>query len=143
MNLFWRFYHIVVLSIATIFCVERPRYWREERFAAEEEAWVRASGCEFILARLEDLSLGGCRICSLVDGAAGAGASVGVWIKGVGALRVTCVVADANGPLLAFLAEPAAKAALVRRVFGGGMVRPIETRRPGDFAATALRRALG
>jgi cellulose synthase (UDP-forming) len=143
MNLFWSLYNVVVLSIAAIFCVERPRYRREERFAAEEEAWVRASGGEFLPARLVDLSLGGCRIRPLVDGAPGAGASVGVWIEGVGEVRATCVAADANGLRLAFLAEPTAKAALVRRIFGGGMVRPIETLRPGDFAAAALRRALG
>jgi cellulose synthase (UDP-forming) len=143
MNLFWSLYNVVVLSVAAIFCVERPRYRREERFAADEEAWVRASGGEFLPARLEDLSLGGCRIRPLLDGAPGSGAAVGVWIKGVGEVRATCLAADANGLRLAFLPDSTAKAALVRRIFGGGMVRPIETLRPGDFVAAALRRTFG
>lgn len=143
MNLFWSLYNVVVLSIAAIFCVERPRFRREERFAAAEEAWIRRLGGEFVPARLEDLSLGGCRLSPLAEGVPAPGERAGIWIEGVGEAGATCVAADAQGLRLAFLPDQTVKAALVRRIFGGGMVRPIETLRPGDFAAAALRRALG
>lgn len=140
MNLFWSIYNIIMLAVASLMCVEAPRYRREERFLAGEAAKLRLEG-RVVEAVLEDISLLGCRLRLPAGSRPAADARVAVAIAEVGEVPALVRAVGPDHCQLVFEADAAQRAALVRKLFSGRYRHSVTTLRPFAFMGILFRKA--
>ncbi len=140
MTLFWSIDNVVMLAVAAMMCVEAPRYRKEERFALDERADAVVGG-ERVVVRLDNLSLGGCRIVFPMPPALRLGDEILVRVPDVGAIPMQ--VRGLRGPVcqLAFVPEPEARAALLRKLFSSDYRTSVTALSPLALCGILWRRA--
>jgi PilZ domain len=144
MNLFWSFYNLGILTLAGFFCVEQPRFRGEERFDSAEWTSVRFRGRE-ASGTMRDLSLTGCQL-NLPDGwpSPDVGEAVRLGIPDLGVVEAQVMRIISPGVIgVRFADEPELRAALTRKVLGGGYARPVGSMRPLGFLSVVARRFAG
>ena len=145
MNLFWSIYNCLVLFIACMICVERPRFRQEERFIADEFAQLRLPEKALpISVRLHDISVTGCRI-DLADSETSLrpGDNVRISIGEVGELAATVQRVVAGSISLAFRGTPSQQVAMIRKLFSGTYVRPVQETSTCALLKVLAKRAIG
>ena len=142
MNLFWSLYNLLTLLIATLMCIERPRYRAEERFWAREPAQLE-TGAGALAVELRDLSVSGCHFRLPDEAAPEVGDLLDLTVQGVGALA--CEVRRVRGRdcHVAFRAEGTGQLGLIRKLFSGAYLRPVQAMQTPDLLRVLLRAGLG
>ena len=86
-NLFWGAHAALILCVAAMLSIERPRPRRDERFLLDEDAKIFTGSNPFTECRIEDLSVGGARV--LLEGRPPPedGETVKLHVEGVGEIR--------------------------------------------------------
>jgi len=140
MNLFWSLYNIIMLGVAGLMCVEAPRYRREERFIADEQADIRFAG-RLVQAWLEDVSLLGCRVRLERMPHMAEGDRLMVDIAQVGAVPARVRALGDGHCQLVFETDAAQRAALVRKLFSGRYRHSVTVLRPMAFVGILFRKA--
>lgn len=144
MNLFWSIYNLGILTLAGFFCVEQPRFRSEERFASTESATVSLRGREAD-GEVCDISLTGCSL-RLPEGwpDLDVGEVIRLGITSLGAVEGQVTRITSPGVVgVRFTDQPALRAALTRKILGGGYARPISSMRPSGFLSILARRFAG
>lgn len=140
MALFWSMYNLATLCVASMMCVEAPRYRKEERFSVEEPADLILDGRGHA-GQLGDISLAGCRIGFAVLPPIAPGAGIAVRIEGVGIIPAQLRRLQARSVQLSFSLDASQRAALVRKLFSGRYRKSVSALNPLIFCVILWRRA--
>jgi cellulose synthase (UDP-forming) len=140
-NFFWSLFNLATLLLASLMCIELPRFRSEERFPIVEPTMVTLNKRRFP-GTLRDISLAGAGLDVSRGEPPEPGSSLLLEIRGVGAVRATVVRAEAATFHVRFDDE-SCRPALVRKIFSGDCV-PSVTRLPlTSLFAVVMRRAFG
>ncbi len=140
MTLFWSIYNLATLCVASMMCVEAPRYRREERFAIREPVELILDGRSHA-GHLDDISLLGCRIRLAAAQTTTPGAEAAVRIDGVGIVPAQLRGSQGQSVQLSLGLNPVQRAALVRKLFSGRHRKSVSALSPLTFCAILWRRA--
>ncbi len=132
-NVFWTINSLVILGVAAMLCIERPRRRREQRFVVGE-AVVLADGSP---AMLEDVSLSGVRL-RLAD----APSRVAFRWRDLPLMVAERVRVGAGQAAYRFEPQAAGERALLETIFTGGFKSQTDRIRFGSFLCTLLGRLL-
>jgi cellulose synthase (UDP-forming) len=140
LNLFWTVYNLICLGLAGLICVEQPRRRREERFEVDEPVTLALDG-QVLLARLQDISLGGCAVQMAVPlpTPLRQGSTLRLWIEDVGALHASVMSSGHDRLRLRFELVDEQLAMLQRRIFSGDAIKPMHQANIADVATAVWR----
>lgn len=141
MNVFWSVFNIITLIVAVLVCVEQPRFRREERFAADEQALLRQDARD-IDVRLVDISLTGCSV-DMAGEMPPRGAVLALRIQDVGLIDARVAWHSPGRLHLDFVPSQRNTMLLIQKLFSGRYVRPIREANPAQVARLLFRRAFG
>ncbi|MBE9605250.1 glycosyltransferase [Acetobacteraceae bacterium H6797] len=140
MNLFWSLYNVITLAVASLMCIERPRFRREERFVADEAAEMDWEGGRAPV-RITDISLIGCRVALPPGLGLGRGAQVRLDLAGVGPVQGEIRRVQHDSGHVAFDPSPDQQVAMIRKLFSGVYVRSVARLSPWRLARILMQRA--
>jgi hypothetical protein len=129
---------LFLLMTAALACIERPQRRREDRFGMDEETTVRI-GAETRTARIANLSTIGARI--RCGNPPPAGSPCVVTIDGVGDIEAVARRVDRHGFTTEFRARGLERDALIRKLYCGRSVTPVESYRTLPVICAVLGRA--
>ena len=123
---FWSAINVVVLFLVCMMSLQAPRRRGEERFELDERIWISSPTDAISSGRIKDLSLSGVRLEGDPDQrlAAGAGASVRIFLPEVGFVSGTVVRQMGQSLAVQFTLPPSVERdLLIRKIFTGGRDR--------------------
>jgi cellulose synthase (UDP-forming) len=140
-SFFWSVFNIATLLLASLMCVELPRFRGEERFRADEPAEIVADGRRLI-SRLTDVSVAGARF-AVPDGIClPSGTDLRIRLRGVGVIPARVVRGRAGECHVAFQGETG-RPALIRKIFSGNLSPAVSRLSMSALLAVVFRRAFG
>jgi cellulose synthase (UDP-forming) len=114
--LFWTWHNLLLLTVASYICVERPRYRGAERYSTDERVILHAPDGPFP-ARLEDISITGAMVRGLPPAAMGATLPIEIGREKIPAQLVRLTE---SGFAVGFADTRATRAAMTRYFYAAG-----------------------
>jgi cellulose synthase (UDP-forming) len=138
-SLFWAWYNIVVLVIASVVCIEQPRFRRHERFDVDGDGVLRSADGAWHVG-VADISQGGARL--LGPAPVALGEPVSLDLEGY-RLEGRVVRSDATSFALSFSDDPATARLAFALIYSGRFTRSVEEVVPGPLYWRVLQRVFG
>jgi len=134
--LFWSWYNIILLVLASFVCIEAPQLRHGERFRSEGRATLTLGG-HTLQYPVQDISIGGMRLRGKLPGAYGT--PVHVSFEGLD-VEGTLVRAYEDGFAIRFVQSRDVRQRLIRHVYGGKYGGELPEIKPADVATAMANR---
>lgn len=138
MALFWSWYNLFVLLLASYVCIEQPRYRHTDRFETDEIVLIR-SGAETLFFRARDISISGMQFAGKSPWPVGHPIEVQLGRNVIGG---DVHRQSRHGFAVRFAPSLKNKIAMTRRVFSGNYSCGVREIHSGQVARTILARLL-
>jgi cellulose synthase (UDP-forming) len=135
--LFWSWYNIFILTLASVVCVEQPRFRRSERFDGRGSVARLIVGDRVQFYLIEDISTGGVRLRGVAPGPAGTPLTL---LLDGRRLRASVVRAGATDFAVAVEDTFEARAAMIRSVYSGRYDHGVAEVKPAQVVVGLARR---
>jgi cellulose synthase (UDP-forming) len=135
--LFWSWYNIFILTLASVVCIEQPRFRRSERFDGRGSVVRLIVGDRVQLYLIEDISTGGVRLRGVAP--APIGTALTLTLDGR-RLRGSIVRAGATDFAVAVEDTFEARAAMIRSVYSGRYDHGVAEVKPTQVVVGLARR---
>jgi len=135
LNLVWAWYNLSVLTICCLVCVEQPRRRLDERFSANEKAFIKI-GNQGRVFDVKDVSASGMRLAGEVSPPIGSPVTVVF-----GRIESRAVIARKGaGEFAVKLIGNEAREAMTQRVYSNRYGKPLDKIRPSQVVVGILHR---
>jgi len=138
--LFWSWYNIFILTLASVVCIEQPRFRRSERFDGRGAVARLIVGDRIQFYLIEDISTGGVRLRGVAP--APTGTQLALLLDGR-RLRASVVRAGATDFAVAIEDTFEARSAMIRSVYSGRYDPGVAEVKPMQVVVGLARRLFG